>query len=89
VVEPDLLEVPEKGRHVQGYQSCRQQRSILEVQVMRILFDERPQVCDVDLLQHRHDQVLLRHPLKAREQNDCNGIEALDVRTVRIQSQEG
>jgi len=74
VVEADSLEVLEECGHVEGHQAGCQQRSVLEVEVVRVFFDEGPQVGQIDLLQKRQDQTLLRRPLKLGEKHDSHRV---------------
>ena len=84
VHETDSFEVTENGRYVKGHQTSSQERSVLEIEIVRLFLNEWPQVGKVDLLEHRHDQVLLCSALKRSEEDDSYGVESLNVCTVGI-----
>ena len=74
---------------MESNESRHEQRCVPKVQVMCFLFNERPEIGKVDLLQHWHDERLLRRTLQGCEQHHSNGVEALNVGAVFVDRQEG
>ena len=88
MVESNSLEVSKKWWHIESNQSCGQEGSVPEIEIVGLFLNEWAQIGQIYLLEEGHDQALLCRALKLSEKDHSHGVQALYVCAVFVESKK-